>query len=66
MKKSYIVISSFVLMMIAAFWPAHRHQTVKHGEVVDDSVITTKIKLSSQMTIFQVIPDQRRNPQRHR
>jgi len=46
MKKSYIVIRFFVvLMMIAAFVAcASTPQQSSTGEVVDDSVITTKIK----------------------
>jgi len=46
MKKSYIVIRFLVvLMMIAAFVAcASTPQQSSAGEVVDDSVITTKIK----------------------
>ena len=46
MKKSYIVIRFLVvLMMIAAFVAcASTPQQSSTGEVVDDSVITTKIK----------------------
>jgi osmotically-inducible protein OsmY len=47
MKKGYIVTSRFllVLMMIAAFAAcASTPQQSSTGEVVDDSVITTKIK----------------------
>jgi len=46
MKKSYIVIRFFVvLMMIAAFVAcASTPQQSSTGEVVDDSVITSKIK----------------------
>ena len=46
MKKSYIVIRFLViLMMIAAFVAcASTPQKSSTGEVVDDSVITTKIK----------------------
>lgn len=46
MKKRYIVIRFlFVLMMIAAFVAcASTPQQSSTGEVVDDSVITTKVK----------------------
>jgi osmotically-inducible protein OsmY len=48
MKKSYIMIRFLlVLMMIAAFLAcASTPQQSSTGEVVDDSVITTKIKSS--------------------
>ena len=46
MKKSYVMIRFFfVLVMIAAFLAcASTPQQSSTGEVVDDSVITTKIK----------------------
>ena len=46
MKKSYIVIRFFVvLMMIATFVAcASTPQQSSTGEVIDDSVITTKVK----------------------
>ncbi len=50
MKRSYTVISLLVaLMMIAAFVAcASTPQQSSTGEVVDDSVITTKVKTAAR------------------